>query len=404
MKVLLVHNFYRSGTPGGEDVAVVQEQALLERNGVEVVGYRKFNDDVQGLAKKIGVGIQARWSRRVYEEVSELLRKERPHVAHFHNTFPLITASAYAACRDLCVPTVQTLHNYRLLCLGATFYRDGAVCEQCRPGRPAKGVIHGCFGDSMASSASVGWMLWRNWRDQVYTGLVDVYVALTEFAAAKFAQAGIARERIVIKPNFVELESDLLARRKEPGEYAVFAGRLSREKGVHTLLKAWRQLRDIPLWIIGDGPALGDLRSTAERESLPVEFLGMRPRSEVLQVIANAAMQVVPSEWYEGFPLVIVEAYACGTPVVAADIGSLTEIVDPLRTGRRFRAGDHEALASCVRELWENPDLRVTLGQGALDRFAGLYSPQQSFAKLTEIYQLAIERQTARQRASRVVG
>lgn len=402
MKVLLVHNFYRSGTPGGEDVAVIQEQALLERNGVEVVVYRKSNDDVQGLARKIEVGIQARWSRRVYEEVSDLLRRERPQVAHFHNTFPLITASAYAACRDLGIPTVQTLHNYRLLCLGATFYRNGAVCEQCRPGRPGKGIIHGCFGDSMASSAAVGWMLWRNWRDQVYTELVDVYVALTEFAAAKFAQAGIAREQIVIKPNFVDLESERLVRRKEAGQYAVFAGRLSREKGVHTLLKAWRQLRDVPLWIIGDGPALGELRSTSERESLPVEFLGMRPRSEVLQVIANAAMQVVPSEWYEGFPLVIVEAYACGTPVVAADIGSLTELVHPMHTGSLFPAGDSQALANCVRELWENPELRRKLGRGARDRFASDYTAQHSMSKLKEIYQLAIERQVERQQKGRI--
>jgi len=385
MKILLVHNFYRSGTPGGEDAVFRQERALLERAGAEVITYERSNDEVDEshVTQVAKTAAKMAWSRPVYREMRELLRRERPAIAHIHNTFPLITPSAYAACRDSGVPVVQTLHNYRLICSAGTFYRDGKVCEICTSTSPWAAVRHRCYRESMPGSAAVAWMLYRNWRSGTYTGLIDRYIVLSQFAAGRFAAQGLPLDRIVIKPNFVDSP--------EPpspggGGYAVFAARLSEEKGVRTLLHAWRSLRDIPLRIVGDGPMMAEMRAIAAAESLPIEFLGMRPRPEVLEIIGRAELQVVSSEWFEGFPLVIVEAYARGTPVIASRIGSLEEIVEDGQTGFHFPPGDTVALAARVRELWTDEALRRRLRAGARARFEASYTPEANLSQLLAVY------------------
>ena len=275
MRILLIHNFYRSGTPGGEDAVFRQERALLEQAGVEVITYERSNDEVdEGDVTQVArTALRMGWSRPVYRELGELLRRERPALAHIHNTFPLITPSAYAACKDAGVPVVQTLHNYRLVCSAGTFYRDGHVCEVCTSKSPWAAVRHRCYRDSIPGSAAVAWMLYRNWRGGAFTGLIDRYIVLSQFASGRFAAQGVPADRIVIKPNFVDSP--------EPpshggGGYAVFAAHLSEQKGVRTLLQAWRELRDVPLKIVGDGPMMMELRAMAAALDLPVEFLGMR--------------------------------------------------------------------------------------------------------------------------------
>jgi glycosyltransferase involved in cell wall biosynthesis len=384
-KVMLVHNFYRSGTPGGEDVVVRQEQELLEAAGVEVVAYTKSNDDVdeRDRGQVLRTAASMSWSRRTYDELTRLLRHHRPDVAHFHNTFPLITPSAYAACRDAGVPVVQALHNYRWLCCAGTFFRDGAVCELCTAGHPWEGVRHSCYRDSTAGTLAVAWMLKRNWENGTFAGLVDVYVALSAFAAERFAAGGLPRDRIVIKPNYVDSIGPASA---GGGGYAVFAARLSEEKGVRTLLEAWRGLRDVPLKVVGDGPLLGEMRSIVEREGLPVEFTGMQPRPVVLDLIGRAELQVIASECFEGFPLVLVESYARGTPVVASRIGSLVELVAPGRTGLHFEPADAGAMAACVRRLWSDADLRARIRVAARREYEDRYTPEQNLELMLAIY------------------
>lgn len=386
MKVLLVHNYYRSGQPGGEDVAFRQERRLLESAGIGVIAYTRSNDEVGGrdvpaLARAIA-GL--RWSRRTLRDLGEVVRRERPDVAHFHNTFPLISASGYAACRGHGVPVVQTLHNYRLVCAAGTHYRRGEVCELCQPGNPSPAVRHGCYRDSVAASTAVSWMLWRNWRGAVYTDLVDRFVVLTHFAAGRLAAAGVPPDRIVIKPNFVEAPADAA-----PGDagYAVFSGRLWAEKGVHTLLDAWEQLPDVPLKVLGDGPLMHELAEHCRAGSLPVEFLGMRPREEVLRIVAHARVQVIPSECFEGLPLALVEAYAHGVPVIASRIGSLAELVVPEKTGLLFEPRDASGLAAQVRRLWSDPALRSRLRLGAREQYAAAYTPERSLEMLLRLYE-----------------
>lgn len=385
MKILLVHNYYRSGAPGGEDVVFRQERRLLEAAGVRVVAYTRSNDEVDDgnpfAAARTAMGL--RWSRRSFRELSELIRRERPDVAHFHNTFPLISASGYAACRVYGVPVVQTLHNYRTVCAAAIFYRDGAVCELCKPGAHWPAVRHRCYRGSTAASLLVASSLWRNWKSGVYLNLVDRFVVLTRFAATRLAAAGVPPDRIVIKPNFVEIAS---SEARMPGDYAVFAGRLSPEKGLRTLLDAWRELADVPLKILGDGPLMAELAERCRRESLNVQLLGMLPRDQVLATVAGAQLQVVPSECFEGLPMAAVEAFGCGIPVVAARIGSLEEMIVPDENGLFFEAGNGRDLAKQVRRLRSDAPLRTRIGRGARDRYLAMYTPQRSLEALLGLY------------------
>jgi glycosyltransferase involved in cell wall biosynthesis len=388
MKVLLVHNQYRSGAPGGEDVAFAQERALLESAGVEVVAYTRSNDEVdeRNPLEAALTAWNLRWSARTHREIGALLERERPAVAHFHNTFPLVSASGYAACRERGVPVVQTLHNYRTVCAAATFYRDGRVCELCRPGAPWPAVRHRCYRGSAPGSLAVAWMLWRHWRDGVFTELVDRFIVLTPFAARRLEAAGIPRERILVKPNAVAPPPPPPAG-PPGGRYALYAGRLSEEKGIGTLLDAWREVPDLPLKIAGDGPLMAALAARVRAESLPVELLGMVPREEVLRLMAGALVQVVPSRCYEGaLPLVAIEAWASGVPMAASRIGSLAEMIEDGRTGLLSEPGDAAGLASGLRRLADDPSLRVRLAAAGREAYRALFTPEHSRAALLGLY------------------
>jgi glycosyltransferase involved in cell wall biosynthesis len=395
MRVLLAHNFYRSGTPGGEDNAFRQERALLEDNGVEVVTFERSNDDVDRTnpVEMLRTAVTMSWSRQVYRELRSLLRESRPDIAHFHNTFPLISPSAYAACHDSGVPVVQTLHNYRFVCAAATLYRDGFTCEKCLGRSPWPGVLHRCYRGSSAGSTAVAWMLDRNRDRGTYLELIDRYIALTNFAAGKFVEGGLPRERIAVKPNFVVTD-------RQPGEggggYVVYAGRLSIEKGVMTMLEAWRQLRDVRLIVVGEGPLRGEMEREVERHALPVEFLGLQPRERVIDIIARADLEVVTSEWYEGFPLVIVEAYAVGTPVVCSRIGSLVEIVADGETGFMYEQGNAGALARVIRDALRSEDRLREMRARARQRYLTLFTPGRNFRMLTDIYRGVLEQRRRR--------
>lgn len=392
MKVLLVHNHYRSGAPGGEDVAFRQERALLESAGVEVVSYTRSNDEVdeRNPLAAARTAWSLRWSQRSLREIGALLDRERPAVAHFHNTFPLVSASGYEACRERGVPVVQTLHNYRMVCAAATFFRDGQVCELCRPGAPWAAVRHRCYRDSAAGSLAVAWMLWRHWRDGTWTQLVDRFIVLTPFAARRLAASGVPPARILVKPNAVPPPRPTEA---PPARYALYAGRLSEEKGIGTLLEAWRDVPGVTLKVAGDGPLMPALAARVRDASLPVELLGMVPREEVLRLMAGALAQVVPSRCFEGaLPLVAIEAWASGAPVVASRIGSLAEMIEDGRTGLLAEPGDAAGLAAALRRLADDPPLRARLAAAGREAYRSLFTPQHSLSVLLGLYrELAAE-------------
>jgi glycosyltransferase involved in cell wall biosynthesis len=387
VRVLLCHTFYRSSAPSGEDAVYRTERELLEAAGVEVIPYELHNDDLDegGLFGKARIALEGIWSRRTYEELFRLVRRTRPHVAHFHNTFPQITPSGWAACRENGVPVVQTLHNFRYVCPGALLTREGRPCEECLGRMPLPALRHRCYRGSLAATAAQFAMIAANRLRGSFSGLVNRYVALTSFAAGRLAAGGIPAGRITVVPNFLPHVPPPLS----GGRYAVFVGRLAPEKGVATLLEAWRRVGDLPLVVLGDGPLRSTLEERARREGLPVEFRGARGRDEVLAAVRGAALQVVPSEWYEGFPLVLLEAFACGTPVVVSRIGSLDELVEEGVAGLKFTPGDPAELATKVAALVADHRLRERMGGAARACFEELYTAERHLDLLMEVYRQA---------------
>jgi glycosyltransferase involved in cell wall biosynthesis len=384
MRILLVHNFYRSSAPSGEDEVVRGEHRLLLENGFDVIPFTRHNDHLgESALGALGAVFSNAWSFASADALRRLIAEHAPDVAHFHNTFPQISPAAYGACREAGVPVVQTLHNYRMFCANGLLNRGGAACESCVGRAPLPALLHGCYRDSRLATAGmlIGSGLHRARR--TYQTQVDRYIVLTEFARQRFIAHGIPEERLVVRGN--SLPDDPGAG-SGGGGYALYVGRLTAEKGVRTLIRAWRNTNGIPLRIAGDGELRGALEH--EARDLPVEFLGRVTPARVLELMKDAEVLVVPSECYEGFPRVVVEAFATGTPLVAGDLGGLSELVDE-RTGLKFPSGDASALADAVTRLWRAPQLRETLRRAGRRRFEREFSPAMGLASLQSVYREA---------------
>jgi len=266
MKILLVHNIYQQA--GGEDVVFDQELQLLERHGHQVVTYLRSNHELEQLSAIGQIGLVSRIisAEDSKHDIRRILREEKPDLVHAHNTFMMISPSIFEMCKQERVPVLQTLHNYRLLCPAATFFRDGHVCEECTKHGLMRSVTHGCYRESRAATAAVALMLQVHRARGTWDDSVSGFIALTQFARNKFIERGLPAEKIYVKPNFVYPDP---GERTIPGNYALFAGRLSPEKGVSTLLEAWDRLRSpIPLVIVGDGPLRADLEAEAAIRNL----------------------------------------------------------------------------------------------------------------------------------------
>jgi glycosyltransferase involved in cell wall biosynthesis len=389
MRILLAHNFYRSSAPSGEDAAFRNEKALLEDKGVDVVAYEMFNDkiDASSFAHRARLALNTSWSNSTYDSVGHLIKQKKPDIAHFHNTFPQISPSAYAACRDNDVPVVQTLHNFRFICPGGLLLRDGRPCEDCVGSNLLPAMRHRCYRESLPATGALVWMLVRNRWHGTYTTLVNRYIALTEFAAGRLIAGGLPRDRMSVKPNFAPSGS-----KPGPGDggYVVYVGRLSAEKGLHTLISAWKLLPQIPLKILGDGPLRQELIDLTIQNKIHVEFLGFCDRPTIIDTIGRAVLQVVPSECYEGFPMVVLEAYACGTPVVCSRIGSLNEIVEEGVTGVKFDPGNPLDLAAKIQMLWDDSERRKSMRETVRMTFDNNFSAEKNFESLMEIYEMTI--------------
>ena len=391
MKILLIHSSYQQ--PGGEDVVFEQEYSLLQRAGHEVIVYRRDNWEAEKYSgvRRLQLAKHAVWAADSHRDVAELLRKHRPDVVHIHNTFMMISPSVHWACREADVPVVQTLHNFRLRCLAANFYRDDRVCEECATHSLWRGIRHKCYRDSRAASATVALMLAIHRSLGTWTQTVACFIALTEFARQKFIAGGFPPDRIAVKPNFVSPDP---GRKDGIGDYAIFLGRLSPEKGVKTLISAWKQLRvSIPLIIVGEGP----LRSALESQVIScglngVSFRGRISREEALGAVKGARFLVLPSECYENFPMSIAEAFACGVPVICSRLGAMEEIVSDGRTGLHFVAGDPKDLAAKVEWAWNHPAELQEMSTLARREYESHYTAEMNYSMLMGIYGRVIAR------------
>jgi glycosyltransferase involved in cell wall biosynthesis len=391
MKVLLCHNFYQ--LPGGEDEVFADEGALLESRGHEVVRYTVDNDSVAGMGAA-DLARRTMWNPSTYADVYRLARRHRVDVVHFHNTFPLMSPSVYYAARAAGAAVVQTLHNYRLLCPNGVLFRDGKPCESCVGSAVAwRGVAHGCYRDDRRATAVAVAMTTAHRAARTWHQAVDAFVTLSQFSRNLFLRGGLPAGRMTVKPNFVSPDPGAGTGR---GGYALFVGRLDENKGVRTLLRAWALLRPyVPMRIVGDGPLGEEVRSAAAQDSR-LQWLGRRPHAEVYAMMGEARLAVIPSINYEGFPKVLAEAYAAGTPAVVSGLGALAELVSDGRTGVHFRPGDPADLAAKIERLWRDEACLAAMRREARGEFEQKYTADPNYEKLMQVYAGALARRHRR--------
>lgn len=388
MRLLVAHNHYLH--PGGEDTVFRSEVSLLRKNGHDVLEYVESNERIKAMTP-IELAVQTIWSAPSYRAVKGILDTHKPEIVHFHNFFPLISPSAYYACHEAGVPVIQSLHNPRLICPAATFYRERKLCTDCL-GKfaPWPGIVHACYRNSRLQTAGVTSMLTFHRLIKTWQKMVTAYVVFTDFYRRIFIEGGLPPEKLLVKPHFVDRRMDV---KKDPASapYALFVGRLDPEKGIMTLLEAWKNL-SIPLKLRASGRLEDYVRNFIRDNNMTnVELIGRLSESDLARLAGNARFLVVPSEgYYETFGMVIIESYSLGVPVLTSNIGVLSELVSDGRTGLHFRAGDPKDMASKAQLLWNNHAESRKMGQMALKEFEAKYTPEINYRQIMKIYKHAI--------------
>jgi glycosyltransferase involved in cell wall biosynthesis len=391
-RVLITHNFYHSGTPSGENQVVEAEDQMLVASGHSVALFGRSSDEirVQRIRGAIKGALCTPWNPFTARDILERCDTLQPDVVHVHNTFPLISPAVFHAIGRRAA-RVLTLHNYRLFCPAAIPMREGKVCTQCLDHRSTIPALrYGCYRGSRIATAplALGVALHRflgTWKKEV-----DAFIALSDFQRELMIDAGLPREKVHVKPNFYPGNPSVLPW-TERTPCVVFAGRLTAEKGVVNLLRAWQAWGPSApeLRLIGDG----ELRPYLERmaKGLPVRFLGQKSAEQAQAEIAHASLLVLPSECFEGFPMVVREAFAFGTPAAVSNLGPLPSIVPHRQSGVLFQPADAQSLLHEVRTAWHTPGLLERLGQGARAEFEAKYTEDANYDTLMDIYRQAIE-------------
>jgi glycosyltransferase involved in cell wall biosynthesis len=384
VKILLVHNAYRFR--GGEDAVVESETKLLRDAGHEVIEYRRHSDEIRDIGYLRTVADTV-WSRQTRAELQKVIHTQRPDLLHAHNTFPLISPSAFWSAADARLPVVLTLHNFRLLCPQAMLLRDGRVCQDCVGRVPWRAVVHGCYRDSRSTTAVLSTMLVAHRALGTWQTKVDRFIALNEFCRDKFIEGGLPADRIVVKPNFV-LPNPLP---DVPREHLLFVGRLSAEKGVDVLARAASGFQHGTLRVVGTGP-----HDKALLACPGASMLGFQDPAGVRREMRQALALVFPSLWFETFGLVMVEAFAAGTPVIASRLGAALSLVRDGETGLLVEPGNVDDLRTKMQWALEHPQQMAEMGRRARDFYLSRFTPEQNLSQLLAVYQDAMASSRAR--------
>lgn len=380
--ILIVHNYYQ--IPGGEDTVIANEKKMLEKHGHKVILYSRNNTELKQMSKirMLFLPFTTVFNLRTYQEIKKHIRRENIDLVHVHNTLNLISPAVYYAARSMKVPVVQTVHNFRLLCPGATFYRNGHICEDCVKNGLKSAVKYSCYRGSKAQTLICAISTWLHRTTGIYGKLN--YICLTEFNKNKLLQLKhIKPERVFVKPNFVENNNSFIREEERLNQF-VFVGRLDKLKGVDILFEAWKRMGEgaIKLIVCGMGPMEDWCKSFIKENVVNIEMRGFVPNDEALKIIANSKALVLPTQWYEGFPMSIVEAFSVGTPVICSDLGNAGSVVEEGITGYKFDYKSIESIMSAIDKMREQP-----LNKEKIKRIYEIkYSENANYKILNDIY------------------
>lgn len=386
MRILVAHNRYKYA--GGEDSVMRAEVDMLRSAGHMVELFEADNSTIQGTLSKIAAAGSLFHSSASASRMSAMLRAFRPQILHIHNWFPLLSPSIVAAANVASVPVVQTLHNFRMFCANGVLYRDGRLCDECAgKALPLGGIVHKCYSGSRIGSALVTAAFTYHRLAHTWDG-VSTFIAVSQFQRDLLIRGGVPAAQIVVKPNFVK-DPGVLG--EGTGGYALFVGRLTAQKGILTVLDAWEHHGvAIPLRIMGGGPLKSQVvqRVAALRN---VEYMGQRSQAEVFAAMADARFLVFASESYESFALAIVEAFSCGTPVLAADMDSVAELVRDRQTGLRFTPADPAKLAAKAALFIADTELYCAMRRQSRTAYEQRYTEPTNYRLLMDIYDRACQ-------------
>ena len=382
MRILIIHNYYK--IPGGEDTVVDNESRLLSQKGHKVYFYKRTNQemDYYGKLRKWMLPMDTIFSLKSYQEVLDIIDKKKIDIIHVHNTVCVISPSVYYAALQRHVPVVQTIHNFRLICPGASLCRNGKICEECVGKSLFHAVKYGCYRNSRIHTFAVAAMESIHKAMGTYHRLN--YICLTEFNRNQLLKINGKKEyidpnRVFVKPNFAANQRELIPFDKRK-EQIVYAGRLDPTKGIRLLFHAWKEIDQYELIVCGTGPEEAWCREFIKHNHISnIQMLGFVPNERVMDIIAESKALILPTQWYEGFPMVLVESFACGTPVLGSDIGNVKDLIIEGENGLHFQ---HRSTNDIVRAVKELGDLCSSTQEVSRK----LYSAEVNYGMMMQIY------------------
>ncbi len=412
MKILMCNSFHY--LRGGAERCFLELSSLLTRQGHTVipfcmtdernlpseyapyfVSHIDFPTELQkrGIGAKLKVAERVIYSREAQQQIKTLIAAVQPDIAHIHGIAHETSPSILPALQQAGIPVVQTLHDYKLLCPNTTFVSNDQVCESCSGHRYYNVIRKRCKRGSLGASLLAGVEMYAHKLTQIYEKNVDTFISPSDFLRRKVSEAGI-RNPVVHIPNFIDVEQFQPC--YEPENHFVYCGRLTSVKGITTLIKAMHAVKDSHLYVAGRGEQDAALRAYVQENKLQnVTFLGHLDTPELISLVQRAQFMVTPSEWYENYPMSVLEALACGTPVIGTTMGGIPELVRDGVSGALFEAGNVEALAATINHFLQHRDATIEMGRNGRRQIEEQNNPDLHYAQTMQLYQAVLAKRTA---------
>lgn len=392
MKVLVIHNYHRTGSASGDDQVFKKETELLQKHGNEVYRYTVSNDDFdqQGVVGKIKLTLGMLWSMKNYRKVRQIIKRKNPDIVHVHTFFPLLSPSILYAAKKSGVKIVATLHDTRFVCPCATSLREGHICNKCGDGHYLRMIKYRCFKNSWLQSLIVAVIFKIHRIAKSFYKKIDGYICLNDNQIELLKNIGFDSRKIFKKYNFVpdaepKFDTSKVEFSNLPERFVVYYGRIGQEKGIDILMKIWEKIIDIPLVVMGGGPLEEEFKEWALRQK-QVYFLGYTPHEKCLAIVKKAEFVLFPSIWYEGCSMVQIEAESNSKALIATDIGFSTESIQNGYNGYKVKFGDIDSFVKIIEMMWADPDKCRKMGNNARKDYLEKYLPEDNYKQLIEIY------------------
>lgn len=391
MNIVQVHNYYTQ--PGGEKIVLGQERKLLKEKGHKVYQFTRDSQSIDSFFKKFKTLLNIAFSKKIYTEFRTYCKKNKPDVVHVHNTYPLITPSIFFAAKDMRIPIVYTLHNYRLIYPNALLIYNGKIDNRTIKGSAYTTIPQKVYKKSYLQTAALAYLIEYHRKRETWTNKVDRFISLTNFSKKIFIEAGLPAGKLSVKPNFIEdpykIYSDMKQEVRPNG--FLFVGRISEEKGIEDLIDTWLEYElEMPLYVIGEGPLKSKLKYKS-KQNKHINWVGAVEKKEVYSWILKVKALLFPSICFETFGMSVIEAFSMATPVICSDIGSHASIVKDRVNGLHFEVSNKQDFKKKILRLNSDSELLRKLGENARMDYLLNYTPEKNYKMLMNIYQEAIE-------------